>query len=80
MKLYTEEQLRIIYAEGWNDGQQNNIGFIDNAILSLTPIELPSDDEIENACLTQTACLTIIDRSFIKGAEWVIDKIKNQQQ
>jgi hypothetical protein len=46
MKLYTEEQLKEAYLEGWNDGQNDNIGYIDRVINSLTPIELPSDEKI----------------------------------
>jgi hypothetical protein len=45
MKLYTEEQVKIAYSKGNNDGycgiQRDFIA------LNLMPIELPSDKEIE---------------------------------
>ena len=47
MKLYTKLQVEEIYLQGWYDGK---IGFkdrIDDAISYQTPIELPSDEEIE---------------------------------
>jgi len=84
IKLYTEEQVRKAYFEGWNDGQHENIGYIDTVVDSLTPIELPSDEEINNQIAEE---LTGFDESdgayeysggFEYGAKWVIEKIKQQ--
>ena len=49
MKLYTEEQVKKIYLKGWMDGESDrysNDGLIE-AINDLTPIELPSDEELK---------------------------------
>ena len=46
MKLYTEEQIRKAYKDGNLDGF-SNVSALDMCIDSLTPIELPSDEEIE---------------------------------
>jgi hypothetical protein len=48
MKLYTEEQVKDAYLQGWYDG---SIGMAytdrrEDAFELLTPIELPSDEEI----------------------------------
>jgi hypothetical protein len=47
MKLYTEEQVREMMEDNFNFGDRA----IDYAISKMTPIELPSDDEIETAAL-----------------------------
>ena len=52
MKLYTEEQVKQSYLEGWNDGREDSVGYIDRTVDSLNPIQLPSDEEIENECLS----------------------------
>ena len=48
MKLYTEEQVMKAYNMGVDDGHNGAISLKINE-LSLTPIELPSDEEIETA-------------------------------
>ena len=45
MKLYTEEQVRKAYKDGNLDGF-SNVSALDMCIDSLTPIELPSDEEM----------------------------------
>jgi len=45
-KLYTEEQVRHAYNEGWWNGFNEVKDKEDYTISSLTPIELPSDEEI----------------------------------
>lgn len=67
-KLYTEEQLRQVcqFVRGKN---------VDEFIASLTPIELPSDEEIDDESkiggmdTAQKLC-------FQLGAKWMRDKIK----
>ena len=45
MKIYTEEQLQEAYNRGHMDGRLNNTDY--SITDGLTPIELPSDEEIE---------------------------------
>lgn len=95
MKLYTEEQVKEAYLEGWNDGQNDNIGYIDRVINSLTPIELPSDNKIEkNAELSypinKGGSMWMPSRDdvnkgnkqegFIEGAKWMKEQILNQNK
>ena len=71
MKLHTEEQVRLAmyFARGHN--KMTDSQFID----SLTPIELPSDEEIKDASIkyyvNKSACFY-----FEIGAKWMRDKIK----
>ena len=76
-KLYTEEQLR----KAWNtayvdalalDNEDYKPIFYDDFITSLTPIELPTDEEIENESIN---CVWGI-KPFEMGAIWMRDKIK----
>jgi hypothetical protein len=83
MKLYTEEQVREILMS-----IDTNIyisdSYIDSKIESLTPIELPSDEEMEKELLEHTKVSTIDPyKSFyfnaaMFGAKWVIEQIKQQ--
>jgi hypothetical protein len=68
MKLYTEEQVRLAmdFARGHN--KMTDSQFID----LLTPIELPSDEEIVNKALEIQWSNTL----FQDGAKYVIDKIQ----
>ena len=74
MKLYTEEQVKIAYNKGKNDG---STGFIRNfEQLNLIPIELPSDEDME-----QEAYYKVSDHtenpyaSFKSGAKWMKEQI-----
>ena len=71
MKLYTREQM----IEAFNYGQTlKGFDWIGDMIDSLEAIELPTDEEIDNASL-----MISNDRvEFIKGAKWVIEQIKNK--
>ena len=79
MKLYTEEQLKEAFNCGrlylGREGDTNFYHLIDK----LTPIKLPSDEEIEEALSYR-----IVEQiSFRKGAKWMRDKIQggnNEQQ
>jgi hypothetical protein len=64
MKLYTEEE--IIRAIELSDGRS-----IDEVLAGLTPIEIPSDEEIYE----QAKGHSTFAPSFIYGAEWMRDKI-----
>ena len=77
MKLYTEEQVMkafqrgSIYASVLNPtsmGEYNK--YVQDTFNSLTPIELPSDEEIEET-------FTFYPQ-MIEGAKWMRDKILNQ--
>ena len=61
MKLYTEEQVKSLL---------NKMDVI-YSLEDLTPIELPSDEEIREQGKTQSTFAP----SFIYGAEWMRDKI-----
>lgn len=83
-KLYTEEQVR----KAWNtayvdalalDNEDYKPIFYDDFIASLTPIQLPTDEEIENNAYSDRQ----VDYweheqqiGFERGAKWMRDKIK----
>ena len=77
MKLYTENQLRNAIAMGYDWCYQKHIpsdDMIDTFIEHLSPIELPSDEEIKDASIkyyvNKSACFY-----FEIGAKWMRDKI-----
>ena len=81
MKLYTEEQvikaLELSKTVGWGEKGMEYI-YSDNEILErLTPIELPSDEEIEEYCDDVRLEQYYIDGA-IDGAKWMRDKILNK--
>ena len=91
-KLYTEEQSRIAIALGYDWCHQKHIPadfMIDNFINSLTPIQLPSDEDIEgfakdkinlsNDCFGQYDFTSGKQDGFIDGAIWMRDKIQGGQ-
>ena len=87
MKLYTEEEIR----KRLNSPMDDEVT-IDEFIESLTPIELPSDEEIEKGVKNEyplTGHVGIDHRNhlrkvgYIQGAKMVINKIQggnNEQQ
>ena len=76
MKLYTEEQLHntVMAVANYLDdinltrAQEN----IEKHLKALKPIELPSDEEIEDN--------DIYDLLFIEGAKWMRDKIGGKDE
>lgn len=68
MKLYTEEQVRLLLGEHLSEYQ------IDKRLNDTEHIELPSDEEVRKESLDKL--LTPI--SFQLGANWVINHIKQQ--
>jgi len=66
MKLYTEEQVRKAYKDGNRDGF-NHICISADYLNFVTPIELPSEEEIEEKLAFHA-----------HGARWVINRIKQQ--
>jgi hypothetical protein len=81
MKLYTEEQMRVVYNLGFSDSNNNFGRKEDETINFFTPIELPSDEEIE-----QEAYYKVSDHtenpyaSFKSGAKWIKEQIFNQNK
>jgi hypothetical protein len=67
MKLYTEEE--IIRAIELSDGRS-----IDEVLAALTPIEMPSDDEIISE--NQLSEFNSEDVAYYNGAKWMRDKIQ----
>lgn len=74
-KLYTEEQVRKAMSEARYSFTTEK-GY-DDIIQSLTPIELPSDEEIEEYCDDVRLEQYYIDGA-IDGAKWMRDKILNK--
>ena len=89
MKLYTEYQVR----KAWNtaftdalslDEEDYKPKFFEDFLTSLTPIELPTDEEIEEPALkwfmTANKHEIIFDLGWMKifeaGAKWMRDKIQ----
>ena len=68
MKLYTEEEIRKFFTEKYDEGLS-----IDELIEILTPIELPSDEEIEKI---YEGRIGVIRYAFIRGAKWMRNKIQ----
>lgn len=75
MKLYTEEQVREIlkkaFWQDFNDGDTE-----DNLINELTPIELPTDEEIDNEFAPANEIIDEVTYMFIEGVKWMRDKIQ----
>ena len=79
MKLYTEEQVKFIYnSYGFNLDQDgchiiDEDKYFEDKINELTPIELPSDEQIR--VHTQFAT-----NDFYWGAKWMKEQILNQNK
>ena len=69
MKLYTEEQVRKVMYKAMYLSHCN--------LEDLTPIELPTDEEIEEKCNSLDGYeFDSHDSAFFGGAKWMLDKIK----
>jgi hypothetical protein len=82
VKLYTEEQVKEMFEQF-----QTHLPFHYEILLQehmnkLTPIELPSDEEIDEKAFQVPYDNTkdFYDLQFIKGAKWMRDKIKGDEQ
>ena len=72
MKLYTEEQVIDILQSGsfpYNNEELNEI------LSELTPIELPSDEEIVDMSQEEPDDNLSPSEEFQRGAKWMKDKI-----
>lgn len=74
MKLYTEEQVIDILTSGSFPYDSDEI---DEIFSEYTPIELPSDEEIEKESIDYSTRPSYVI-SFEDGAKWVIEHIKQQ--
>jgi hypothetical protein len=57
--------------------KQSDLPKVDDYINSLTPIELPTDEEIEK--LVGDGMHDYYKGGFTEGAKWVIEQIKKQK-
>jgi len=69
MKLYTELEIRNFFTEKYNEELS-----IDELIEILTPIELPSVDEVKK--IMEFDEFDPYDVSYLGGAIWMRDKIQ----
>ena len=72
MKLYTEEQVRESFKSGFRLAMETDGGLKEGQeeyINSLTPIKLPTDEEIEKQYFPFTNKL--IKQGCIEGAKWM---------
>jgi hypothetical protein len=87
MKLYTEEQVRqmlfdlgsVLFNNNQNGIEEGEPAtHFDYIIEDCTPIELPSDEEIDKEAFQVPYDNTrgFYDLQFIKGAKWMRDKIQ----
>ena len=82
MKLYTEEQVKYFFECGRNFQMNGEITF-SMAQKEITPIELPSDQEIEEYVDSTPYCghCTFEFKEGVEyGAKWVIEQIKQQDK
>jgi hypothetical protein len=78
MKLYTEEQMRVVYNLGFSDSNNNFGRKEDETINFFTPIELPSDEEMANA---SNHCKDgQVKVGFLRGVLWYQEQILNQNK
>ena len=85
MKLYTEEQVRKIYCIAYLNGHGKYIMDFEEDVKLISPIELPSDEEIFQKSIEimeewyGNGCETEIDGHF-RGAKWMKEQIINQNK
>ena len=73
MKLYTELEIRNFFTEKYNEELS-----IDELIEILTPIELPSVDEVKK--IMEFDEFDPYDVSYLGGATWMRNKIQGDKQ
>ena len=77
MKLYTEEQVKEIYFKGVHNGRLHIEGKCSDEVELLTPIELPSDEEIEASKFPLNSPeQELWNGGYEEGAKWMRDKIQ----
>ena len=85
-KLYTEEQIREAFDNGYRYAStlrptalEEHYKYVENSIKSLTPIELPSDEEEEQNAISLTQNLQQ-HIGFNMGVTWMKEQILNQNK
>ncbi len=81
MKLYTRETIIKGFAKYSEMSEINSMNIVD----ILTPIELPSDEEIEHksidiSSITSNYARTVSKRYYKAGAKWMKEQILNQNK
>ena len=77
MKLYTEEQVKEIYFKGVHNGRLHIEGKCSDEVELLTPIELPSDEEIEASMFPLNSPeQELYNGGWEEGAKWMRNKIQ----
>ena len=81
MKLYTEEQIKNAYTQIWADGGHDKYSLtgLEEMLEQLTPIELPSDEDIiakskqepDNSDIETAARI-----GYVAGAKWMRNLIQ----
>ena len=77
MKLYTEKELIKAYMDGNIDGF-NHLSSLEMCLKALTPIELPSDEEIRFK--SHDFIVHFRKETFFDGAKWMKEQILNQNK
>ena len=81
MKLYTEEQMIQAYDAGFQDFREGLIGRSYYVVENITPIELPSDEEIKKLELEYAINFgTNMGIGFKIGCQWIKEQILNQNK
>ena len=84
MKLYTEEQVKESLMKHQDSSMFLSVDQIDYLISEITPIELPSDEEIgeESPYIPNDASLDFWahKEGFVDGAKWMRDKIGGKDE
>jgi hypothetical protein len=84
MKLYTEEQVRKMLEVCIDSDLYEHILTFEDILKTETPIELPSDEEIdeESPYVPDDASIDFWSHKegFVDGAKWMRDKIQGGKQ
>ena len=83
MKLYTEEQVKESFKSGFRLAMETDGGLKEGQeeiFNSLTPIELPSDEYIDEVFQPMTELHQYYKDGFINGAKWMKEQILNQNK
>jgi len=78
MKLYTEEQVNQIIDRAYDLELGTDEQMTGYLMMNITPIELPSDEEIKN--ISKGEYYDEEQRGFISGASWIKEQILNQNK
>jgi len=78
MKLYTEEQVKEIYFKGLHNGRLHIEGRCSDEVELLTPIELPTDEEIKE--IIEFDDMDAYDHSYLGGACFMRNLIQGDKQ